>query len=163
MRSPLLAANFLLLLCCFSSVRAFAPSKKNPSPSPITSTLAVHIRCTSRPFSLQRLFLKLLQEQADSYLEMAARNPNKPEIVYIIMYNPGTDQEGVHTTEYPKNSEAEVILGFEELGDCVQFASALKGNPNFPLEPVPTPTPLQQMQAAVESMGLSIMVVPSST
>jgi hypothetical protein len=180
MRSP--AANsvpLFLLLLCYSSVGAFAPpSSINKNPSPLiaaaaaaaavdarspTLTSAVHIPSTSRPFSLRRLFLKSLQEQEDSYLEMAASNPNQPEIVYILMYNPGTDQEGVHTTEFPKDSEAaEVILGFEELGDCIQFASALKGNPNFPLEPVPTPTPLQQMQSAVESMGLSIMVVPSS-
>jgi hypothetical protein len=77
------------------------------------------------------------------------------------MYNPGTDQEGVHTTEYPKDgSGAEVILGFEDLQNCIHFATALKENPNFPLEPIPTPAPLPQMKASVESMGMDIMVVP---
>jgi hypothetical protein len=114
-----------------------------------------------------RLFLQSLQEHEDQYLQIAMNNqntPNQPEIVYILMYNPGTDQEGVHTTEFPKDgSGSEVILGFEELGDCIQFANALKTNPNFPLEPIPTPVPLEQMQPAMENIGLSIMVVPTTT
>jgi hypothetical protein len=108
------------------------------------------------------LFLQSLQEQEDKYLEMASQNSRAPpEIVYILMYNPGTDKEGVHTTGYPKDGSGnEVIIGFEELGDCVQFATSLKLNPDFPLEPIPTPAPFQQMQASVETMGLRIMVVP---
>jgi hypothetical protein len=116
-----------------------------------------------RPFrSQQLLFLQSLQEQEDKYIDMASQNVfTQPEIVYILVYNPGTEKEGVHTTEYPKDgSGSEVILGFEELGDCVQFATALKSNPDFPLEPIPTPAPFQQMQASVETMGLRIMVVP---
>ncbi|KAL3934936.1 MAG: hypothetical protein SGARI_003172 [Bacillariaceae sp.] len=112
--------------------------------------------------SHSKLHLQSLQELEDRYLEVASTNSAQPDIVYLLMYNPGTDQEGVHTTEYPKDgSGAEVILGFEDLQNCIQFVTALKENPSFPLEPIPTPVPLPQMQASVESMGMSIMVVPA--
>jgi hypothetical protein len=103
-----------------------------------------------------------LQEEEDRYLEMALNNPSRPEIVYLLVYNPGTDQEGVHTTDYPKDgSGSEVVLAFEELDDCISFANVLKANPSFPLEPIPTPAPLQQMEPAMAGMGLSVMVVPA--
>jgi Protein of unknown function (DUF3110) len=145
---------FVLLGMIVSSVAAFSPT--------FCSTRRASVVPPTRSFTLQRLFLQSLQEQEDKYLELASQNAGaQPEIVYILMYNPGTESEGVHTTEYPKNGSGnEVILGFEELSDCVQFATALKTNPDFPLEPIPTPAPLQQMQASVGAMGLSVMVVP---
>ena len=104
-----------------------------------------------------------IQEQEDFLLEQASQNvaSTKPDVIFILMYNPGTEQEGVHSTEYPKESGSEVMLGFESIEDCISFANMLKADPTFPLEPVPTPTPLPQMESAVAEMGLSIMVVPS--
>jgi hypothetical protein len=146
----------IVLMRAYSSHYVAAFSSSCPS----TTTRSIYRK--QRPFLSQHLFLLSLQELEDKYLDMASQNQRaQPEIVYILMYNPGTEEEGVHTTEYPKiGSGSEVILGFQELGDCVQFATALKVNPDFPLEPVPTPAPFQQMQASVEMMGLSIMVVP---
>lgn len=137
---------------------AFAPPRTDFDPSISSSTKKI----SSRPFSTTpKLFLKSLQELEDQYLGLAIQNNSRPEIVYILMYNPGTDQEGVHTTEYPKDgSGSEVVLGFEEIADCVDFSTALKQNPNFPLEPIPTPAPFDQMQAAVQGMGLNILIVP---
>ena len=106
----------------------------------------------------------LIQQQEDKYVEAAVAGEGareKPEVVYIIMYNPGTQQEGVHTTEYPKESGNEVLLAFEALEECVSFTNLLKDDKNFPLEPVPTPSPLSQMEQACQQMGLAIKVVPA--
>jgi hypothetical protein len=118
-------------------------------------------RNTNRVTVNTRLFLTI-QDQEDLLLEQAVQNvvAPKPDIIYIIMYNPGTDQEGVHTTEYPKESGSEVMIGFESIEDCINFSNMLKSDPAFQLEPVPTPTPYGQMDAACAGMGLSIMVVP---
>ena len=78
----------------------------------------------------------------------------------VIMYNPGTEQEGVHTMEYPRGSESDVLLAFEFIGDCVNFANVVKSAPDWTQEPVPTPTPLAQMEQACGQMGLPIKVVP---
>jgi len=43
----------------------------------------------------------------------------KPEDVYIILFNPGTEQEGVHTVEYPKGSGNNVILAFESKENAI--------------------------------------------
>jgi Protein of unknown function (DUF3110) len=118
-------------------------------------------RSTSTTRNSKTLLFVSIQEQEDMLLEQAAQNTAaKPDIIYILMYNPGTDQEGVHSTEYPKDSGSEVMLGFESIEDCIDFSNVLKADNSFPLEPVPTPTPLGQMEAACAGMGLSIMVVP---
>mmetsp|Transcript_11269 Transcript_11269/g.26761 ORF Transcript_11269/g.26761 Transcript_11269/m.26761 type:complete len:180 (+) Transcript_11269:416-955(+) len=102
------------------------------------------------------------QEQEDYLLDQAAKNidGSKPEIVYILMYNPNTEQEGVHSTEYPKDSGSEVMVAFESIEDCMSFSMLLKDDPNFPLEPVSTPAPYGQLESACAGMGISIMVVP---
>lgn len=145
----------VLILMLLVSATAFSPMS---NPSAVRSATAA----STRRFSPPQLFLQSLQEQENQYLELASQNPGaQPEIVYILMYHPGTDQEGVHTTEYPRDgSGSEVILGFEELGDCAQFAMALKMNPDFPLDPIPTPAPFDQIQTSLGAVGMNIMVVP---
>ena len=111
------------------------------------------------------LFNSMIEELEDRYLELATKSEGvmaKPEIVYIMMYNPGTPEEGVHTTEYPKGSGADVMLAFESLEECVAFSNLIRDDKSVPLEPIPTPTPLQQMEMAVQSMGgLTIKIVPT--
>lgn len=105
-----------------------------------------------------------IQIQENMYLELATKGEGviaRPEMVYIMMYNPGTAQEGVHTTEFPKGSGSEVMLAFESLDECAKFSNMLKEDQNFPLEPVPTPTPLEQMEMACQQMDLQIKVVPA--
>jgi len=55
----------------------------------------------------------------------------KPEDVYIILFNPGTEQEGVHTVEYPKGSGNNVILAFESKEECDRFSQALQDQQFF--------------------------------
>ena len=149
-----------LLLSLFASevTTAFAPQS-------VSSTISAASRHSNTRGLDTKIFQwrEPIQEEEDRYLQLAVEGEGvmaKPEIVYVIMYNPGTDQEGVHTMEYPRGSETDLLLAFEFIGDCVNFANMLKEDPNWPQEPVPTPTPLAQMEIACSEMGLPIKVVP---
>jgi len=50
----------------------------------------------------------------------------KPDEVHIILFNPDTEQEGVHTIEFPKGSGNNVILAFENAEACDMFSKMLK-------------------------------------
>ncbi len=50
----------------------------------------------------------------------------KPEDVHIILFNPDTDREGVHTIEFPKESGNNMILAFESREECEEFSASLK-------------------------------------
>jgi hypothetical protein len=50
----------------------------------------------------------------------------KPEEVHIILFNPNTNKEGVHTIEFPKDSGNNIILAFESQVECEQFSMNLK-------------------------------------
>ncbi len=50
----------------------------------------------------------------------------RPECVHIILFNVGTNREGAHTIEFPKNSGNNVLLAFEEEAECDQFTIELK-------------------------------------
>lgn len=82
------------------------------------------------------MFLPLLLELEDQYLAFAVNSGNTPEKVYILMNIPETDEEGVRTAEYPKEGSGvawKFVYGLEELGDCIQFSTALKKKiPTFP-------------------------------
>ena len=108
-----------------------------------------------------------IQEQEDNLLQVAMQYEEalmaptrRPEVVYVIMYNPGTEQEGIHTMEFPRGSETDLLLAFESIEDCVGFSNLLRQDPNWQQEPIPTPTPLNQVEMACSQMGLPIKVVP---
>ena len=84
-----------------------------------------------------------------------------PEIVYTLVYNPYTDQEGVHTTEFPAGSGQQAMIVFESVEECNAFAFQLGGEPSVPGQPVPTPTPLAQIDMACQQMGWALKVVPA--
>ena len=49
-----------------------------------------------------------------------------PETVHIILFHPGTDKQHVHSIEFPKSSGNNLILAFENEGECVGFATMLQ-------------------------------------
>ncbi|CAB9507742.1 expressed unknown protein [Seminavis robusta] len=140
----------LLSLVSLTTVTAFAPTILPPKQLTATST---------------QLFQTPVQDQEEYYLQLAVQNEgntNTPEMIYILVYNPYTDEEGVHTTEYPKESGKQALLVFEALEDCRQMASLLAVEPSVPGEPVPTPAPLAQMEMACQQMEWTIKVVPAT-
>jgi len=85
----------------------------------------------------------------------------KPKDVFIILFQPDTDDEGVHTVEFPKGSSNNVILAFESMEECEVFADILKNQEFF--EPQPTNIALQELESFCDPIGVEIQVVPKGT
>lgn len=82
----------------------------------------------------------------------------KPEDVHIILFNPDTDREGVHTIEFPKDSGNNMILAFESRAECEQFSASLKQQKFF--DPTPQEMKLEFLENYCEQIGVEIQVVP---
>jgi len=78
----------------------------------------------------------------------------------MIVYNPSTEEEGIHTMKSPRGTENELLLTFEGLADCINFSRVIKNDPGLPHEPIPTPTSTEMMEEACKSMGLPMKIVP---
>jgi len=67
-------------------------------------------------------YARLLVEQ----LKYSSEEINVPESVHIILFKPGTEQQHVHTLEFPVGSGNNMILAFESGADrsqkpCLMF------------------------------------------
>eukprot|EP00551_Chaetoceros_affinis_P000215 CAMPEP_0203644610 /NCGR_PEP_ID=MMETSP0088-20131115/10020_1 /ASSEMBLY_ACC=CAM_ASM_001087 /TAXON_ID=426623 /ORGANISM="Chaetoceros affinis, Strain CCMP159" /LENGTH=286 /DNA_ID=CAMNT_0050501189 /DNA_START=468 /DNA_END=1328 /DNA_ORIENTATION=- len=85
----------------------------------------------------------------------------KPEEVHIILFNPNTDREGVHTIEFPKDSGNNIILAFESRMECERFSTNLKEQHFF--DPVPQEMNLDSLEQYCETIGVDVQVVPEGT
>eukprot|EP00542_Grammatophora_oceanica_P012446 CAMPEP_0194041804 /NCGR_PEP_ID=MMETSP0009_2-20130614/13628_1 /TAXON_ID=210454 /ORGANISM="Grammatophora oceanica, Strain CCMP 410" /LENGTH=237 /DNA_ID=CAMNT_0038685413 /DNA_START=204 /DNA_END=917 /DNA_ORIENTATION=+ len=81
-----------------------------------------------------------------------------PDTVHCILFNPGTDEEGIHTIEYPKGSGSNVLLAFESAKDCAYFAADLKEQKFF--DPSPQMMELSSLEDYCEQLGVFVQVVP---
>jgi hypothetical protein len=70
----------------------------------------------------QNQYAELIMEQS-KYTE---QEKNLPESVHIILFFPDTPNQNVHTLEIPKGSGNNMILAFEDEGDCGMFARMLR-------------------------------------
>jgi hypothetical protein len=82
-----------------------------------------------------------------------------PQTVTIILFHPGTEQQGVHTIEYPKGSGTNMILAFESKLACRKFADSLKEQ-NFFDPTVSEEFELDDLNAMCEMLGILVQVVP---
>ena len=150
MRTSALLTSVLLL--AVSSAAAFSPALSFHSKfTPTTST----------PRTSTRLFQWSISELEANFIERANQNTpqNMPELVYTLVYNPYTEQEGVHTTDCQGQ---QAMLVFESIEECNEFAFALGAEPTVPGQPVATPTPLAQIEMACQQMGWALKVVPAA-
>jgi len=85
----------------------------------------------------------------------------KPEEVHIILFNPNTDREGVHTIEFPKDSGNNIILAFESRMECEKFSMNLKEQHFY--DPVPQEMNLDSLEEYCETIGVDVQVVPQGT
>jgi len=83
---------------------------------------------------------------------------SKPEDVFIILFNPDTEREGVHTLEYPKDSGLNKILAFESKEECEQFAASLKDQQFF--DPKPQEMNLESLEDYCDQIRVDVQVVP---
>jgi hypothetical protein len=153
--------QFLYALCIATVATGFMPNTPFQSARLIQASIN---HCA--PPSSTRIFQmqNAVQQEEDRYLELAMQSEGvmaRPDVVYVIMYNPGTEQEGIHTMEFPRGEETDLLLAFESIENCVNFSNMLRQDPNWQQEPIPTPTPLDQVEMACQQMGLPLKVVPN--
>jgi len=82
----------------------------------------------------------------------------RPENVHIILFKPNTEEQGIHTIEYPKGSGNNIILAFESKVACDEFAATLKAQQFF--DPMPQIFNLDSLEMFCEQLGVLIQVVP---
>jgi hypothetical protein len=99
-------------------------------------------------------YVKLLQEQSNYALE----ERTVPEAVHIILFHPGTEEQHVHTIEFPQSSGNNIIMAFESEGECVEFANKLQ-DLEF-VDPSPEQTMFEPFAEYCEMSGMSLMIVP---
>ena len=109
------------------------------------------------------------RSDASASASSSSASSTEPEIVYILLYNPGTAEEGVYTTTIAQGDDAgrEILWAFTDVTDAAGFSELVKAHeptPQFNLalypEPIPTPAPLSQMRTAADDMGVLLRVVP---
>lgn len=84
-----------------------------------------------------------------------------PDEVHIILFNPDTENEGIHTLEYPKGSGNNIVLAFESPKECEKFSDTLWGQDFY--EPQPQEIPYEALLNYCESIGVNVQVVPRGT
>jgi Protein of unknown function (DUF3110) len=82
----------------------------------------------------------------------------RPEQVHVIWFKPNTDEQGVHTIEYPKGSGNNFVLAFESKVACEKFAESLQAQ-NFD-KPQPMEFELDSLESFCDMLGVFVQVVP---
>lgn len=123
---------------------------------------------SSSSTSKTRLYGQVVRDTEDMFLARAtARGPvqlsqgseESQALVYIIMYNPSTPMEGIHTY----HEQDDILLAFESIDDCVNLAQLIRDDGRYVQEygePIPTPLSVGQIQTACNQMGLRLAIVP---
>jgi hypothetical protein len=103
-------------------------------------------------------FNKIMQLKGAFQFIFEVDEDDKPEDVHIILFNPDTDREGVHSIEFPKDSGHNMILAFESKAECEQFSRSLKEQHFF--DPTPQEMKLEFLENYCEQIGVEVQVVP---
>ena len=153
---------FLAIIVSLSTTAsAFGPYLQQPFVN-VRQSAAISYPSSSRHQSRLFFGLSSIEKQEEKYLELAAGNPGTsvPESVSIVAYNPGTDQETVHTTEYPRGSGNYCLLVFESPVECEHFADMIEVGVPGAVDATPTFYTLQQMTNYCQEMNLPLQLVP---
>ena len=135
---------------------AFAPKNVNPFlRNPRSVTLDNHMTIFSSAnrddigddsldFFDDDDFNRIMQQRNAFQFIFDIDEEDKPEDVHIILFNPDTDREGVHTIEFPKDSGHNMILAFESRKECEQFSLSLREQKFF--DPTPQEMKLEFLE-----------------
>lgn len=82
----------------------------------------------------------------------------RPEYVHIIFFKPDTDEQGLHTIEYPKGSGSNFVLAFESKKACDRFAATLEAQNFGHLSP--KRYDMETVESFCDMLGVFIQVVP---
>jgi len=149
-----------LLVHAFAPIRKHARTHNTDSNSKSRTTRTTHGNIQHNT----RLFESIVEAE-DRYLEQATNQAlsssrELPDVVYAVVYNAGTPDEGIHTMKYPRGTDEDVLLCFEGMADCILFARTIKEDPALDQEPVPTPTSREMIEQACKGMGMRMEIVP---
>ena len=156
----------ILVLSMASAVTAFVPPSPQLLQQPLSSVVAP---APTHSTQSSALFVTA-EEQEDLFLERTMTAPAgeiRPDIIYIILFNPQTPFEAIHTVKFPRGADfdqstADLLLAFESFDDCVAFAEVLRSDPAVDAgEPVATPSSYGQIEQACQKMRLPMKVVPA--
>jgi hypothetical protein len=84
-----------------------------------------------------------------------------PENVYVVLFYPDTENEGVHTIEFPKGSGKNFLLAFEDYKECLNFALVLKDQKFF--DPTPQQINYKSLSDYCHTISLALQIVPKGT
>ena len=111
-----------IFLCC-QMANAFYHS---PTSSPLGVRTALRVEANDR-FDIEELRQRIQQEASPKLFPTPTTQFWKPpETAHVILFHPGTEQQGAHTIEFPKGSGNNVMLAFESSAACHKFAQLLK-------------------------------------
>ena len=112
-------------------------------------------------FDMEELRQRISQETSPQLFAPPPVQHHRPEQVHVILFNPHTKDEGMHTIEYPKGSGNNVILAFEDSNDCHKFAAMLRAQHFF--HPQPQQMDLKTLECYCQALGVYVQVVPKGT
>ena len=88
----------------------------------------------------------------------------RPDSVNVILFNPQTPDEGMHTIEFPKKSGNNIVLAFESRSECDRFAAQLAESGEKPFsDPVTYEMPTDALETYCENLGIFVQIVPAGT
>lgn len=102
-----------------------------------------------------------INEVTNPYHELFAADWNlqeRPEHVYVILFKPDTDEQGMHTIEYPKGSGSNFVLAFQSKEACKKFAATLEAQ-NFE-HPSPKVYELESLESFCDMLGVFTALIP---
>lgn len=106
-----------------------------------------------------------IEQQQSQYYDLIMADEQdggatRPVNVFIIVFNPESDEQGVHAIEFPQGSGNNIILAFESEKDCTEFSDMLKQDSMQFHEPIPSETELEGLESFCSAMGVPVKVVP---
>lgn len=133
---------------------------RSPSPRLGITRVWAKKKKKSKTFDSNELKQRI-DELTNPYRKLFAEDwvlEERPEHVHIIFFKPDTDEQGLHTIEYPKGSGSNFLLAFESKKACDRFAATLKAQ-NFG-HPSPKRYDMETVESFCDMLGVFIQVVP---
>jgi hypothetical protein len=121
--------SLILFLLCLNMTNAFVNPSSLFGVSTGTTPRQSHILSSSKHsdrFDMEELRHRIQQEKNHPLFDGLDNMEEQPQTVHILMFNPGTEQQGAHSIEFPKGSGNNSILAFASEEACHKFADSLK-------------------------------------
>ncbi|CAB9497820.1 Protein of unknown function (DUF3110) [Seminavis robusta] len=150
--------SILMILCMLPLAHSFVTTPSFVRPQ---TSLFANKKKKSDSFDMKELKHRI-NELTNPYHELFAEDWNveeRPEQVHVVLFNPDTEEQGLHSIEYPAGSGSNFVLAFSSKEAVDKFASTLKAQ-NFAADPSPTVYELDALESFCDMLGIFVQVVP---